>query len=580
MRKIYLILTITICVSIILFVATFFYIDTHRHTVLYYNIYQEGELVSSVKLDKYNTEDKTVYKSVTSTPFHSTYNRKKRNLSIDKKGSKVHSYNKKHLSEGVSLDIYIKRIDSHISFLAVGHSNFAYAKRLPIKNDFAIFEQEAIVSYFNLMERYDFKRGGAQNINCLSHSYTFLPPYKNNIEMRFIGEEIVKVGAKKIKAYHFRLRPHNKEEVHFWINRWTHTPIMIRAPKPGFEAILVDRPAEITTKRYIIAEAPYREREVAFKNKEITLAGALSVPKGKGPFPAAILAWGPGPQDRNSMGIFTDIADGLARNGIAVLRFDKRGVGKSEGDFSRFTGEDLTNDLSSAVDFLLQEEEIDKERIAILGHSEGGYYAALLAAENPNISACIIMSGMEAINLPDTDLETTWSFDKSALKWDKEYLDDITGSAKDTYAIVNSGKDWVLLLHKRVFLKKCRLDIEKNPLEVIRKIKVPVLLLKGKKDTVIPLEHIRLLEEALKEGGNENYEVKYFNRLNYFFGKKIEDRIHRTRIAVDKEAVDAMVKWLNKVFAPPPIPAIEKNGGPIDEKDIIDHYDTSLNLPE
>ncbi len=552
MKKIYLILTITICVSIILFVATFFYIDIHRHTNYFYNIYRDRRPIATVKLDKYNTEDKLVYKSVTNTPFHSTYNTHKRKLSIDKRGLKIYSYNKKHLSEGISMDIYIKGVDSNIDFLAVGHSNFAYAKSLPVDKGFVIFEEDAIISYFNLIDKYDFKRRGLQSIPALTHTYTFLPPYKNTIQLKLGNEETIKLGGKKIKALHLIAKLPDKKEISIWVNRWTHTPLLIRAPKAGFEATWSETPEEIAAKKYAVESELYENREVSFKNKDIILAGTLSMPKGQGPFPAIILVWGSGPMDRDALGMFVDIADGLAKSGIAVLRFDKRGVGKSEANFSRFTGEDLTEDLSCAVDFLIGQDEIDKERIATLGHSEGGYYAASSAAINPDISACIIMGGVGVVNLPDTELEMLWSFDKSAVNWDKEYLEDIAKTAKDTSKVIKNGKDWTILLHKRVYLRKCRLDLEKKPLDIIRKIRVPVLILSGRRDTIILPEYTKLLEEVLKEGGNENYQIIDFNRLNHFFGKKIEDGIRRTHLAIDGEVIGSMKKWLNENLISPP----------------------------
>ncbi|MBL7069731.1 MAG: alpha/beta hydrolase [Candidatus Omnitrophica bacterium] len=570
MRRLYIILVMAVCISIILFVVAFFYIDTHRHTTFFYNIYQNQNIFSTARLDKYNTEDKIVYKSETLTPFHSVYDKHRRNLSINKKGLKVHSYNKKHLSEGVSMNIYIMRVDSSINFLAVGHSNFAYANRLPMNKDFVVFEKDAIISYFNLVDKYDFKLGGLQSIHALTHTYTFLPPHKSDLEVWIHDEEIIEIAGKKIKAVCLKIKLPDKNEIYVWINRWTHIPLLVKEPRSGFKAVYQETQKRITAKRYTRESDEYENREIAFKNKDISLSGTISVPKGEGPFKAVILAWGPGPQDREALGMFTDIADGLARNDTAVLRFDKRGIAKSEGDFSRFTGEDLISDLSCALDFLLKQEEIDKDRIAILGHSEGGYSAAHLAAINPNISACIIMAGVEAVNLPDTDLEMMWDFDKSATNWNEKYMNDISDTAKDTAEILKSGKDWALLLHKRIFLKKCRLDIEKKSSDIIRKLGVPTLILRGGKDTVTLPGHIELLEEALKDGGNDVYEIIYFNRLNHFFGEKVEDGTHRTHLSIDKNVIDTIAKWLNKnlIVAPEPAPEppAEETASPEEEE--------------
>ena len=574
MKTLYLIVTVVICISIILFVFAFFYIDTNRHTTYCYNIYNNRQAVANVKLDKYNTEDKIVYKSETYTPFSSVSTKHKRNLSIQKKGMKVASYDKKHLSEGVSMNIYLRCVDSTADFLAVGHSDFAYARRLPVDKDTIIFEKEALITYFNLIDKYDFKKGGSQTLSALTHTYTFLPPHKSNIEISPLKDEIIKVDGKKMKAQGLKITLPDRSKVSLWLNRWTHIPLLIEDRKAGFEAAYSDTPADIAVKSYTVSNTAYDQRSVTFKNKKIALSGTLSIPAGEGPFPALILIGGPGPQDREALGMFTNLADSLAQNGTASLRFDKRGVAKSEGDFSTFTGEDMASDIQSSIEFLLGQKEIDTERIGILGHSEGGYYAAYAAATNPDISGCIITSGVEAANLPDTSLERIWDFDKSATSWDKEYMNYIAKSAKDTAEILQSGKDWALLLHKRIFLKKRRLDLERKPLDIIRKIKVPTLILRGKRDTVIPAELISLLEESLSKGGTENYKVLYFNKLNHFLGEKIEDGIHRTHLSMDKEVIDRIIEWVAKNMIPPPPPAepaadiltIEEKGVPIIDK--------------
>jgi dienelactone hydrolase len=570
MKTLYLILTVTICISVILFVATFFYIDTHRRTTLSYNISENGIIVSNVKLDKYNTEDKAVYKSITETPLRSVTNRYKRKLSIDKKGLKVHSYNKKYFCNSVNMNVYIKPVDSSINFLAVGHSNFAYAERLPIDKDFAVFERDAIVSYFNLMDKYDFKKGGAQMIPVLTHTYAFLPPYKSVIEIRSAGEETISVNGKKMKSMRLKLKMPDRKEILMWINWWTHIPLVIKIPKDKFEVVWSDTPKEIVSRKFKIESDLYTNRDVSFKNKDTALSGTLSLPNGDGPFPAIVLIWGPGPQDRDGLGMFTQMADGFARSGIAVLRFDKRGIGKSEGNFSKFTGSDLVEDAARAVDLLTQQEEIDKEKIVVLGHSEGGSCAATLAATNPNISACIIMAGIDIVDLPDTDLEAMWSFDESAKDWDKEYINDIAKSAKDTSEILKSGKDWAILLHKRVFLKKRRLDMNRNPLETIRKIKVPLLMLGAKRDTVMPPEHIKSLEEALKESGNEEYDIVYYNKLNHFFGNMVQEGDYRTHLAIDKEIVPTISRWLEEKVISPPEPEPEPLPEPIPEPEMAE----------
>jgi len=144
---------------------------------------------------------------------------------------------------------------------------------------------------------------------------------------------------------------------------------------------------------------PYEEVEVRFPNREagIDLSGTLTIPAGPGPFPAAVLVSGSGPQDRDSTIAghrpFLVWADTLTRRGIAVLRCDDRGVGKSEGDFHRATTVDFASDAQAAWEFLKSQSRIDGRKIGFIGHSEGGIIAPMVAARNPEVAFLVLLAG-------------------------------------------------------------------------------------------------------------------------------------------------------------------------------------------
>ncbi len=150
---------------------------------------------------------------------------------------------------------------------------------------------------------------------------------------------------------------------------------------------------------------PYRSEEVTFKNPvagAVTLAGTLTLPEGAGPFPAAVLITGSGPQDRDQTLLghkaFAVLADHLTRHGVAVLRYDDRGVGASSGEFASATSADFASDARAAVPFLLTRPEIDRKGIGFVGHSEGGMVAQIAAASDDNIQFVIMLAG------PGTDM--------------------------------------------------------------------------------------------------------------------------------------------------------------------------------
>ena len=135
---------------------------------------------------------------------------------------------------------------------------------------------------------------------------------------------------------------------------------------------------------------------------KITLAGTLTIPEGKGPFPAAILITGSRAQDRDETILghkpFAVIADALTKRGIAVLRVDDRGIGKSTGSMSDSTSEDFATDVASGITYLKTRPEIDAKAIGLIGHSEGGIIGPMVAARSPGDVAYLVLLAGTGVN--------------------------------------------------------------------------------------------------------------------------------------------------------------------------------------
>ncbi|MCB1233362.1 MAG: alpha/beta fold hydrolase, partial [Verrucomicrobiae bacterium] len=146
---------------------------------------------------------------------------------------------------------------------------------------------------------------------------------------------------------------------------------------------------------------PYAAEQVAFHNGAVELAGTLSLPDGPGPYPAVVLVSGSGPQDRDEYlggGItirpFELLANALTPAGIAVLRYDDRGVGASTGEFSTGDLHDFADDAEAAIAYLTTREDIDQDHIGLIGHSEGGAIAAILGARNTDLDFIVSLAGL------------------------------------------------------------------------------------------------------------------------------------------------------------------------------------------
>jgi pimeloyl-ACP methyl ester carboxylesterase len=144
---------------------------------------------------------------------------------------------------------------------------------------------------------------------------------------------------------------------------------------------------------------PYQQRNVEFENAsgQNRIAGTLSMPKGSGPFPGIVLVSGTGhnTRDEDVWGhkVFVVLTDALCRRGFAVFRYDKRGVGGSTGNFDTATTADFATDAGAAVDWLRSHPNIDSQRVGILGHSEGGIIAPMVAASDKSIAFVVMIAG-------------------------------------------------------------------------------------------------------------------------------------------------------------------------------------------
>ena len=178
-----------------------------------------------------------------------------------------------------------------------------------------------------------------------------------------------------------------------------------------------------------VESLPYREEAVTFDNGEVRLAGTLTLPETGGPFAAVVLVTGSGPQDRDEslapvseIKPFRLIADALTRAGMAVLRYDDRGVGESTGDFEAALTTDFAEDAAAAVAYLRARPDINPSQVGVLGHSEGGIVAAMLGATRPEVGFIITLggpgvSGAEVLKLQNRRvLETTPGVDPDSIE--------------------------------------------------------------------------------------------------------------------------------------------------------------------
>ena len=354
----------------------------------------------------------------------------------------------------------------------------------------------------------------------------------------------------------------------------------------GFEAALVFSREELPEPEYNRPQEPqepfpYRSVDVFFENPQagIKLAGTLTLPQEEGIYPAVVLVSGSGPQDRNEELLhhkpFLVLSDHLTRAGIAVLRYDDRGVAESDGVFSGSTTFDFASDAQSAVAWLRQQKEIG--RVGIIGHSEGGIIAPIVASEDKELDFIVLLAGTgvrgDELLMKQTELisismgtekdkraraqklnrmvydlvldvedkdELTKALDKLVDDvWEEGYAELFPVPEKDTakmYLIDEVVDDWMLTF--------MRLD----PALYLEKVTIPVLAVNGDKDLQVEIQqNLTAIREALERAGNPDFTTIEYEGLNHLFQHSETGNVNEYIKLEETFAVEVMediVEWI------------------------------------
>jgi len=316
----------------------------------------------------------------------------------------------------------------------------------------------------------------------------------------------------------------------------------------------VDKAVEILRPQVPKRPYPYIEKKVAYTNlKEgVKLAGTLTFPSDKGVFPVVLLISGSGPQDRDGTLYghrpFLVLADYLTRQGIAVLRVDDRGVRESTGIFSHATSEDFASDVLAGVEYLKTCKEIDPKKIGLIGHSEGGIIAPMVAVKSPDVAFIILMAGTgltgeeilylqgalisRAMGVSEEDIIKNRQFNEKIFSVLKEEEDSEIAEKRLRQMFMEdwekmSDEEKEQISDPEVFLKAqlqsllspwLKFFLTYDPKPTLSNVKCPVLAINGEKDLQVPpKENLSAIEEVLKVGGNQNYTIKELPGLNHLF---------------------------------------------------------------
>ncbi|WP_435007313.1 alpha/beta hydrolase family protein [Tundrisphaera lichenicola] len=362
-----------------------------------------------------------------------------------------------------------------------------------------------------------------------------------------IDKESIKFGIKAIQgSYEGKLDATGSSATGRWKQGLASFPLDLKK---------VEKVSEVRRPQMPREPFPYDTEEVAYDSraKGVRIAGTLTLPEGDGPFPAALLISGSGAQDRDETLLghkpFLVLADDLTRRGIAVLRVDDRGVGSSTGDQATATTADFAEDVRGGVDFLKARPKIDPRRIGLIGHSEGGLIAPIVASQGDDIAFIVLMAGPglpgdQILGAQQTLILKASGADPEKIRQSSEAQARLVAIAKesgDAKAIEEKLKAAMAEMAKslpeeeRKALAESdpnssqvaqlatpwfRYFLSYDPRPTLARVHCPVLAVIGEKDLQVPSkENLRAVEEAVRSGGNDRITALELPGLNHLFQK-------------------------------------------------------------
>ena len=399
-----------------------------------------------------------------------------------------------------------------------------------------------------------------------------------------LKDAAVKIEAKNIGAiYEAKLNSAATEITGEWKQGGQPFPLTLKRQAKAPEL----RRPQVPVKPY-----PYDDIEVSYPNPKagITLAGSLTVPRTKGPHPVVLLITGSGPQDRDETLLthkpFLVLADHLTRKGVAVLRVDDRGVAKSTGNHGTATSADFATDVEAGIAFLNTRAEINPKQIGLIGHSEGGIIAPMVAARNSDVAFIVLMAGtgltgeeilylqgaaiLQTMGAPPAQLARQREMQKLMFKVVKEEKDN-TAAEKKLNQVLDAQKAKMTQEEQKELTKQkaavgaqfrallspwFRYFMVYDPRPALRNVRCSVLALNGDKDVQVDAKaNLSEIAKALKEGHNADFTIKEFPNLNHLFqtcktGSVAEyGQIEETIAPV---ALQAMSDWILQHTKPAP----------------------------
>lgn len=366
-----------------------------------------------------------------------------------------------------------------------------------------------------------------------------------------VNGDSIKVVVQKVNGAYNGKIINNHEIKGKWMQRGNEWPLVLAKT----DTIIIQEKPQTPKPPYA-----YNSEDVLYYNadKSIEFGATITIPNSAGKFPAIVMITGSGAQDRNETiaghKSFAVIADQLTKNGFIVLRVDDRGIGKTTGDFATSTSQDFANDVEAGLNYLISRKETNTKKLGLIGHSEGGMIAPIVATKRKDVSFIILLAGpgikisklmaeqnaaiLKSSGIKEEAANAYANFFEDAMPavaaakdsatavavlqskltaWkastSKQYVTATTGAYNDA-----SEQKYIAAITKTLYTPWYKYFLQFDPQPYLQQLNCKVLALNGSKDIqVLPASNLAGIEAALKKSNSKKYDVMQMEGLNHLF---------------------------------------------------------------
>ncbi len=422
-------------------------------------------------------------------------------------------------------------------------------EQFPLPSGAVVLANNVLHHEIILARRYDWKKGGKQE-------FVAVPNTPVSLDSR--GSDNFLLNGNPISLRHLFLSIGGVIGANLWLDSHDRL-VKVDMPLQRITVFLEGYENLVSALKAPDEGSPsFRSVEVSFPSEGVVLAGTLTIPKtGTGRFPAVVLLSDTGPQNRDGdspgvgglkSGIFRRIAEKLSGKGIAVLRYDDRGVGGSSGNFPTAGMTDFENDARAAIRYLRARPEIDPGLIGIVGYTEGAILGARIAADSLDIRAlvclaCPARNGEEILRWQQQTSLARLGLNEEAYKAEQKKGQEFIE------AIKKADGDVVQIEDQKINVRWFHDFFATDPLALIKKVRCPVAIVQGGKDIQVPPEDAQALDKALTEADNRDHELKVYPDLGHLFTESSGEgmaEIADTARPVSAEVLDYILGFLKR----------------------------------